>query len=217
LRAVVIGSFQSPDLEVDLDICETENIPVIRRVSGGGAVYHDEGNLNYSLFLLKSHPLAFRGFQTVFKEVGSVVTEALRALGLDMELHSRNTIAVGNRKISGLAGAVKHGAILVHGSLLIHSNLNRLSNVLCLNRTLSPVNDRRAFTRSQKMEVTNREEALDYKISLNDVKGILLSAFEDLFSVTFLPGGLTASEESLLRTLYIKKYSLQKWNFKYSS
>jgi len=67
------------------------------------------------------------------------------------------------------------------------------------------------------MEVTNLEEALDYKISLNDVKGILLSAFEDLFSVTFLPGGLTASEESLLRTLYIKKYSLQKWNFKYSS
>lgn len=217
LRAVVIGSFQSSDLEVDLDACETENIPVIRRVSGGGAVYHDEGNLNYSLFLLKSHPLAFKGFQNVFKEVGSAVTEALRALGLDVEHPSRNTITVGNRKISGLAGAVKHGAILVHGSLLIHSNLSRLSNVLGLNRTLSQANDRRAFTRSQKMEVINLEEALDHKVSLNDVKGILLDAFEDLFSVKFLPGGLTESEEHLLRTLYTTKYRLKKWNFKYST
>ncbi|MCW4038772.1 MAG: lipoate--protein ligase family protein [Candidatus Bathyarchaeota archaeon] len=216
LRAVVIGSFQSSDLEVDLDACETENIPVIRRVSGGGAVYHDEGNLNYSLFLLKSHPLAFKGFQNVFNVVGSVVTEALRALGLDVEHPSQNTITVGDRKISGLAGAVKHGAILVHGSLLIHSNLSRLSNVLGLNRMRSPANDRRAFTRSQKMDVINLEEALDHEVSLNDVKGILLTAFEDLFSVKFLPRGLTESEERLLRTLYTAKYRLKKWNFKYS-
>lgn len=217
MRAVVIGSFQSTDLEVDLDACEMENMPVIRRVSGGGAVYHDEGNLNYSLFLLKTHPLAFRGFQNVFKEVGSVVTEALRTLGLDVERPSQNSIAVGNRKISGLAGAVKHGAILVHGSLLIHSNLSCLHNVLGLNRTFSPVNYRRAFTRSQKMKVINLEEALDHKVSLNDIKGILLTAFEDLFSVKFLPGGLTESEEILLRTLYNTKYRLKKWNFKYST
>lgn len=216
-QAVVIGSFQSSDLEVDLDACETENIPVIRRVSGGGAVYHDEGNLNYSLFLLKSHPLAFKGFQNVFKEVGSAVTEALRALGLDVEHPSRNTITVGNRKISGLAGAVKHGAILVHGSLLIHSNLRRLSTVLGLYRTLSRANDRRAFTRSQKMEVINLEDALEHKVSLNDVQGILLTAFEDLFSAKFLPGALTESEEHLLRTLYTTKYRLQTWNFKYSN
>ena len=216
VRAIVIGSFQSSELEVDLDASAIENIPVVRRVSGGGAVYHDEGNLNYSLFLLKTHPLAFRGFQNVFKEVGSVVAEALQALGLDVERPSQNTIAVGNRKISGLAGAVKHGAILVHGSMLVHSNLSRLHNVLGLNRTFSPVNYKRAFTRSQKMEVINLEEALNSKVSLNDVKKILLTAFEDLFSVKFLPGGLTYSEESLLRNLYDTKYRLKKWNFKYS-
>ena len=216
LRAVVIGSFQSSDLEVDLETCDRKNIPVIRRVSGGGAVYHDNGNLNYSLFLLKTHPLALKGFQHVFKQVGFVVTEALRALGLDVESPSRNTIAVGNRKISGLAGAVKHGAILVHGSLLVHSNLSCLHNILGLNRTFTPLNNRRKFIRSQKMDVINLEEALDHKISLNEVKRILLSAFENLFSVKFLPEGLTESEESLLKTLYDTKYCLKEWNFKYS-
>ena len=67
------------------------------------------------------------------------------------------------------------------------------------------------------MDVINLEEALDHKISLNDVKAILLSAFEDLFSVKFLPEGLSKSEDSLLRTLYDTKYRLKEWNFKYST
>ena len=67
------------------------------------------------------------------------------------------------------------------------------------------------------MDVINLEEALDHKISLNEVKAVLLTAFEDLFSVKFLPEGLTESEESLLRTLYDTKYRLKKWNFKYST
>jgi len=214
--AVVIGAFQSTALEVDLDACAAEDIPVIRRMSGGGAVFHDEGALNYSLFLLKRHPLASNGFRHVFERVGVVVTEVLRALGVDAERPSPNTILVGSRKISGLAGAVKHDAILVHGSLLIHSNLSRLSLVLGLARPPSPTRGRRAFTRSQKMAVTNLNDALDHPLSLPNVKRLLHIAFEGLFSETFLPGGLTAPEERLLQTLYATKYRLRTWNFKYA-
>ncbi len=213
--AVVIGAFQSPDLEVDLDACAAEEIPVIRRVSGGGAVYHDEGVLNYSLFVPKRHPFAASGFRSVFEQVGVVVTTALRTLGVDANHPSLTTILVGARKISGLAGAVKYGAILVHGSLLIHANLSRLSRVLALTQPLPPVSGRRAFTRSQKMAVTNLNDVLDCALSILEVQHLFRTTFECLLTVTFQSGDVTAPEDDLLQTLYATKYRLRTWNFKY--
>ena len=214
-RAVVIGAFQSPDLEVDLDACAAEAIPVIRRISGGGAVYHDEGVLNYSLFSPKRHPIAANGFRPVFKQVGVIVTTVLRTLGVDADPPSLTTIQVGAHKISGLAGAVKHGAILVHGSLLIHANLSRLSRVLALTHPLPSMGGRRAFTRSQKMAVINLNDVLNCPLSPSDVQHHFRTAFENLLTATCLPGDITASEDRLLQTLYATKYRLQTWNFKY--
>ncbi len=213
--AVVIGAFQSPDLEVDLDACAAESLPVIRRVSGGGAVYHDEGVLNYSLFSPKRHPFAVNGFHPAFEQVGAVVTAALRNLGIDVCHPSLTTILAGARKISGLAGAVKHGALLVHGSLLIHANLTRLSRVLALTQPLPPTRGRRAFTRSQKMAVTNLNDVLDHPLSLPDVQHLFHTTFESLLAATFLPSDISAAEVHLLQTLYATKYRLQTWNFKY--
>jgi len=213
--AVVIGAFQSPDLEVDLDACAAEGLPVIRRVSGGGAVYHDEGVLNYSLFAPKRHPFAAHGFHPAFEQVGAVVTTALRNLGIAASHPSLTTILAGARKISGLAGALKHGALLVHGSLLIHADLTRLSRVLALTQPPPPTRGRRAFTRSHKMAVTNLNDVLDHPLSLPDVEPLFHTTFERLLAATFLPSDVTAAEVNLLHTLYATKYRLQAWNFKY--
>lgn len=215
-RAVVIGSFQSAELEVDLKACEAWKVPVIRRITGGGAVYHDEGNLNYSLFLLNDHPLVSKNFNKVFESVSLVVAEALCLLGLEAEHAVRNTILVGKKKISGLAGAMRSGAILVHGSLLINSDLRSLYEVLGFNQIVLKASGKRRFTRSQRMEVITLEEALGNKISLPEVKRVLVKAFEGLFSVKFLVSSLNESEEILLKELFEQKYNLKNWNYKYA-
>ncbi len=81
--AVVIGAFQSPDLEVDLDACAAESLPVIRRVSGGGAVTMTRAS-SITLSFPQASPLRRNGFHPAFEQVGAVVTAALRNLGIDV-------------------------------------------------------------------------------------------------------------------------------------
>ncbi|UCH02017.1 MAG: lipoate--protein ligase family protein [Candidatus Bathyarchaeota archaeon] len=215
-KAVVIGSFQCPELEVDIRICREKQIPIIRRVTGGGAVYHDEGTLNYSIFTPKSHRLFSLNFLNLFENVNVSVAKALHSLGLRCASLFSNAIVVGDKKIAGIAGAVKDGAMLIHGSLLINSDLNLLSEVLLLQRGSLKVEVQRKFTRSQRMDVINLEHAIGRRISLNAVKSALRKAFEELFSVKFIFGGLIKAEEALSRDLLKNKYSTKHWNFKYS-
>jgi len=215
-KAVIIGSFQCPELEVDMEICREKQIPIIRRVTGGGAVYHDEGTLNYSLFTSKSHRLFSLNYLSLFESVNVGVVKAFHSLGLRGASLFCNAIVVGDKKIAELAGAVKDGAILIHGSLLINSDLNLLSEVLLLQHGSLKVEVQRKFTRSQRMDVINLEHAMGRRISLNVVKSALRKAFEELFSVKFMHGSLIKAEEGLSRDLLKNKYSMKDWNFKYS-
>lgn len=215
-KAVIIGSFQCPELEVDISICRENRIPIIRRVTGGGAVYHDKGTLNYSLFTPKSSHSFSISFLRVFKSIIMSVVKALHSFGLNRISLSNNAIVVGGKKISGLAGAIKDGATLIHGSLLINSDLNILSDVLLLHRVPSKMELQRNFTRSQRMDVVNLENAIGRIISLDDVKRALTKEFEELFSVKFKPGCLITSEERLAKELFTNKYSSKNWNLKYS-
>jgi lipoate-protein ligase A len=134
-----------------------------------------------------------------------------------VEQSSRNTLLVRKRKISGLAGAVKYGAILVHGSILIHSDLRVLYEVLDLNRMAMKVDGVRKYTRSQRHEVTNLEDVLGRRISLTELKRTLAKAFENQFSMRLKEDCLNESEEELVRKLYEHKYSSNHWNLKYST
>jgi len=125
--AVIIGRNQNAVREFDSAYAREHGIAVVRRMTGGGAVYHDLGNLNYSVFAFETD--ANRRFVD-FAPFAEPVLAALRSLGADAEFSGRNDILVGGRKVSGSAKCVHEGRILFHGTLLFDVDMDAMSAVL---------------------------------------------------------------------------------------
>jgi lipoate---protein ligase len=120
--AVVVGKNQNPWRECRVDRLKQEGIPLLRRVSGGGAVYHDPGNLNFALVM----PRALFDRERQFE----LVLAALRSVGVAAERSGAHSLAAGGGKISGNAFCFRRGAALHHGTLLVSSDLQRLEQLL---------------------------------------------------------------------------------------
>lgn len=120
--AVIIGANQNVYAEIDADFVRENNVRVVRRMTGGGAVYHDLGNINYTYIA--------PGTSADFSECLEMVTAYLKKLGLDPVLSGRNDIEIGGKKISGTAKLVRRGKTLFHGTLLFDSDINMLSRAL---------------------------------------------------------------------------------------
>lgn len=118
---IVIGRNQNAADEINGDYVRTRSLPVVRRMTGGGAVYHDTGNLNFS-FIQNGEPDRAKLCRPVI--------EVLRSLGVEAELSGRNDILVGGRKISGTAMCSRGGRSLFHGTLLINADLAAMSEAL---------------------------------------------------------------------------------------
>ncbi|HBR09981.1 TPA: hypothetical protein DD712_01840 [Candidatus Acetothermia bacterium] len=116
-RAVVIGRSQSAQAEVALDHAAKLRIPIVRRISGGGAVYHYPGNLNYSLFLISKRRLAT--VSDAFSFLGQALIAAMHRLDIDLQLKGNGLFVAAGRKIAGLAQARRGQTLLIHGTLLM--------------------------------------------------------------------------------------------------
>ncbi len=123
--SIIIGRHQNTIEEINQDYVEQHGIHVVRRLSGGGAVYHDLGNLNFS-FITESRPENFRNF----KKFTEPVVRALAALGVPAELSGRNDLLVEGRKRSGNAQYISKGRMVSHGTLLFSSDLSHVSEAL---------------------------------------------------------------------------------------
>lgn len=122
--AVIIGLNQNIHTEVDLDYARQHGISVARRITGGGAVYHDLGNLNYTIVGRSAD------IERDYPEYTRHMQRALQALGLKAELSGRNDILVEGRKVSGYAKRVYKDRLMVHGTLMYDVDLERLTRVL---------------------------------------------------------------------------------------
>ena len=123
--SVIVGKNQNTFAEVNRPFVEEQNIPVIRRMTGGGAVYHDIGNVNYSFIIHERRPGA-----DSFAAFACPVTEALRRMGVDAQFSGRNDILVDGRKISGSAQCCVKERTLFHGTLLFDVDMDMLGKVL---------------------------------------------------------------------------------------
>ena len=122
--AVIVGFNQEVNTEVNLDYLKANGIALVRRVTGGGAVYHDLGNLNYTI-VGRSEDL-----ERDYPEYASLMMKALQALGVPATLSGRNDILVGERKVSGFAKRVCKNRLMVHGTLMYDVDLEILTKVL---------------------------------------------------------------------------------------
>ena len=128
--SVVVGRHQNTADEVDLAYAREKEIPVVRRMTGGGAVYHDVGNLNFTL-VLKRDGL---GDPYDFSHLMEPMLEALERVGIKGERSGRNDISVNGRKIAGSASRITADKVLYHACILVDTDLDELQRVLIVNK-----------------------------------------------------------------------------------
>jgi len=209
-NAVVIGRFQSAALEVNLGACKQFGTAVVRRFTGGGAVYHDHGNLNYSISLRSDHRLVSSDLGETFKTLSMAVVEGFKTLDIAAEYEPPNSFRINEKKIGGAAGAVRSGFVFCHGSILINSNLETLSKVL------NPEDQSldKTYVRSHRSVVSNLSVELRRKLSVGEVKEALQKAFGRSFRIRLAMDNLMQEEKELVEELFQEKYSTNNWNLK---
>ena len=208
-NTIVLGCFQSAELEVNFEACKETGTTVVRRFTGGGAVYHDAGNLNYAISLKKGHPLVPENdLQQVFQKLSVGAVVGLKNLGVAAEFQPINDIQVDGKKVSGAAGSVRWGTVFHHGCILVASDLAILGKVLNVPKVKLA---ERHVVSVQKRVTTVRDE-LRKDVSTNDVRKAIVRGIENSYHVKLAEGDLTKNELANVKELYDTKYSSSKWN-----
>ena len=201
-NTIVIGRNQNAEAEINRRVVEERGIRVVRRQTGGGAVYHDLGNLNYS-FITDSGELETLSFS----RFTAPVVRALRALGADAEASGRNDILISGRKVSGTAQRVLKNRVLHHGTLLYDSDPQAVADAL----NVDPEKFRDKASKSVRSRIGNiRDYIRDPQMTLPEFWEYLKTA---LAESQVVPGDLTEEEKELVRKLRDEKYATWDWNF----
>lgn len=201
--SIIIGRNQNTLEEVNIDYVKENNIHVVRRISGGGAVYHDFGNLNFS-FLTNHDVKSLNNF----KKFTAPVIKVLKTLGLDAELKGRNDIEVDDKKISGTAQFSTGKRMVSHGTLLLDTDLGEVANAL--NVKMSKIQSK--GHKSVRSRVANISEFLKEPLSIESFRSLLLEGLNDA-SEPFETYRLTAEEWEGVHNLKKEKYDTWDWNF----
>jgi lipoate-protein ligase A len=187
--SALLGFHQSAEQELDLDYCRTHGVTVQRRITGGGAIYFDEAQLGWELYL-HHHDIGTRDMQAISKRICHAAATGLSALGLAARYRPRNDIEVEGRKISGTGGAFDGDALLFQGTLLMDFDVGKMLQVL---RVPAEKLSDKAIASARERVATLRE-LLGRQPDAAKVRQFLLEAFESEFAVEFREGDLTLSE-----------------------
>lgn len=200
--SIIIGKNQNTIEEINAEYVEQHNIKVVRRLSGGGAVYHDFGNLNYS-FLTLDDGKSFSNFEKFTKPV----TDTLRKLGVDAAFTGRNDIQVGDQKISGNAQFITSGRMYTHGTLLFNSDLQQVASAL----KVKPLKIESKSTKSVRSRVANITEFLSEPMTIEQFRdAIIEEVFKDK-AITEVD--LTQAQWDEVHALAESRYRQWDWNY----
>ncbi len=199
-NTIVVGKYQNTAQEINQAFVDENHIRVARRLSGGGAVYHDRGNLNFTFIVSeKDHGLQFSQFI-------QPVIRALAKLGIHAEFTGRNDITIDGKKISGNSQYVKRGRIMHHGCILVDSNLTNVSEAL--------------RPKEAKFESKSAKSVAARVTTINacSPNEITVDVFKKILAEEVLQGGaseylLSEAEIEQIEKLADEKYRKWEWNY----
>jgi len=203
---IVVGKHQNTLAEINLPFVQEHSIPVARRISGGGTVFHDLGNLNFAFITHEKE-----GELVNYRKATKPVIEAMAHMGLDVQLGKRNELLLNGLKISGTASHVYKQRALHHGTLLFSSQMEHLD--LALKTGVSSFADR--AVKSVRSKVTNIR---DHLVKAMEMEEFQTRLFEAVFSE--LEGTVhyqyTTEDLKEIGKLKEARFSTWEWNFGYS-
>jgi len=212
--AVSIGRFQNIEKEVQLDNCRKHGVDVVRRITGGGTVYHDsEDEITYSVVANKKD-LEAPDITAVYAKIYAGLAEAVKILGSRADFNKGNVktcpnLMVNGKKISGSAQSHKKGVVLQHGTFLVNVELKKMFTFLRVPwaRTCMEV------IGVAERKITSIKKELGRHVSVEEVKEALVKGFQKALNMKLVKGELTLYEKELAKKLCKEKYATGDWNF----
>lgn len=204
--SVIVGKHQNTLAEINLPFIQKKGLKVVRRLSGGGTVYHDLGNLNYTFIANGSE-----GNLVDFKKFTQPIIDVLKRLGINAQIGGKNDIRISDKKISGNAEHIYKNRVLHHGTLLFSSQLDELNESIKVN----PKTYTDKAVKSIRSTVTNISEFLKEPITIEGFAKLIedhikrFHANSDFYN-------FTSTDFELINKLVKEKYSTWEWNFGYS-
>ncbi|MCX6695435.1 MAG: biotin/lipoate A/B protein ligase family protein [Candidatus Altiarchaeota archaeon] len=205
--AVSIGYFQGLEEEVDLEACRSLGVDYVRRITGGGAVYHDM-ELTYSFIAREDY--VPKDMLESYKMVCGGLVAGLGILGIEAEFAPLNDIVTGGRKISGNAQTRRMGCVLQHGTILLDVDVERMFALL----KVPSEKMRDKLVKNVKDRVTSVNGVLGREIRFEEASQAFATGFSKSLGIKLSKGILSESELDLAYKIAEEKYNSRDWNFK---
>jgi len=203
-NAIIIGKNQNTLAEINEAYVKEQGIRVVRRLSGGGAVYHDLGNLNFTVIA------DAQGESLDFGRFCALVVKALQRVGVKAEINGRNDMTIGGKKFSGNAQYLRQGRVMHHGTILFDSNASVLAKALQVDEAKIQAKG----VKSVRSRVTNVRPCLPVDMTLQQFRQILLNTIlEEEPGEEYV---LTEKDLEIVETLKRERYDTWEWNYGHS-
>ena len=201
--SVVLGRGQKFEEEVNTEFCSKNNIKIGRRISGGGAVYHDEGNINVSFFIKRNHLEGISNLNEYKQFFTEILKKSLESIEIDKLTVLENNILLDGKKVSGSAGYLTKSTYLHHATLLVSANLENLEGSLLV----------KTFTKRNSRSSSYIPTANIANFDLKRWKTALLELIKNQMQFSFKETSLKEEELKLANKLKLELYSNDKWIF----